>query len=427
MKVAFHLHNDGIEHIDLSMIERGNPGIGGSEYLAVLVAVILAMDGHIDVVSLPNKPCLLPKVLPYCVCGDVTGAIDYCRNNDIDILVIDPKYFPKDNQNKVDTSVVYRYPEVKFILWANNFISISIQKKLLSAPNVLRIVNVGREEYDLYRDCSFFHKTTYIYNAFPLNNYRGLIPNNRRPHHVVYIGNLVRIKGFHVLAKAWPKIVSEVPDAELFVIGSGKLYDRNNKLGKWGVAEEKYEKLFMPYLVSNNRIMPSVHFLGILGEEKNDVIAHCKVGVPNPAGESETFGYTALEMQSLDCKVTTIKCPAYLDTVKDKECLYNHEKDLADYVIRLLKDDCETKYDETIDWIKAKFSTEVICKEWLNLLTSDLMKPAAVQNVNNNYHMKYFKEAIRIMTPLCIKQNLPSLERLYRLKYRIKALLKVEK
>ena len=422
LKIAFHLHNDGIEDVDFSNVEIANPGVGGTPFLAVLIPTLLVSLNKYEIISLSNKAAKLPAKLSNYICGNISGAAEYCEKHQVDYLVIDPKYLPKGVEKNIDVSFFQKYPKCNFLLWANNFISIKQQKNMLSCPNVLRIINVGREQYDLYRDCSFFDKTTYIYNAYPFDiiDKFSLQPNYLRPNHVIYIGSLIPTKGFHYLAKAWKEVLKEIPDAELFVIGSGALYDRTNKLGKYGIASEDYENYFMPYLEKCGKIHDSVHFLGVLGSEKYDVMKHCKLGVPNPSGASETFGYTAVEMQSAGCKVTTKKCPGYIDTVVDKGSLYtNPEKQLATYIIKFLNNKNTDNYKETIEELKQKFSPQIIVKEWEKLFDSDLTQKAVSYKINNNYRLKYCKEVIRKYVPDSIKKIIPSIERLYSLRNKI--------
>ena len=91
---------------------------------------------------------------------------------------------------------------------------------------------------------------------------------------VTYVGSLVPAKGFHRLAQIWPEVISKVPNAELYVIGNGKVYDRNAKLGKYGISQSDYENQFMKYLTDDEgEILKSVHFCGIVGKEKRDIFA----------------------------------------------------------------------------------------------------------------------------------------------------------
>ena len=79
----------------------------------------------------------------------------------------------------------------------------------------------------------------------------------------------------------------------------------------------------MSYLTNEKgEVLPSVHFLGILKEEKLGVMGKCKVAVPNPTGVSECLPITAMEMQLAGCSIATVLHPAYLDTVFNKSYLY---------------------------------------------------------------------------------------------------------
>ena len=124
----------------------------------------------------------------------------------------------------------------------------------------------------------------------------------------------------------------EVPDAQLHVVGSGKLYDRNSKLGVYGIAEESYENSFIKGITDRaGELLPSVHFHGVMGEEKKELIARTSVGVANPAGRTETLGISAIEFSSRGVPVVTIASGGFLDTVENEKTglLYNDTKDLA--------------------------------------------------------------------------------------------------
>ena len=111
-----------------------------------------------------------------------------------------------------------------------------------------------------------------------------------------------------------------------------------------------------------------------MGIEKYDLLNKCKVGVPNPWGESETFGYTAVEMEMMGCLVTTIKCPGYLDTIYDQSNLYKNIDQLGEYVVKLLKTE-NNNYEETLKFID-RFSISQITKEW-NVFLNSIQCPEA--------------------------------------------------
>jgi glycosyltransferase involved in cell wall biosynthesis len=249
---------------------------------------------------------------------------------------------------------------------------------------------------------------TAIYNGIDMDNIKKqsetVMPFQQRPLHVTYIGNLAKQKGFHILARAWPQILRDCPDAVLNVIGSGKLYDRNSKLGEYGIAEATYEKAFMPYLKDiDGRIFPSVKFWGIIsGKKKNEILQNTRVGVPNPSGRTETFGYGAIEMQAFGALVATIQCPGHLDTVyQSASILYRkvkyQEKELAESVLSLLNRS-ENRYDEVMQFLEANFSIDKVADEWHQLFM-DMMEnkeiPVIPIKANKKYRLKRWKEANR--------------------------------
>ena len=266
--------------------------------------------------------------------------------------------------------------------------------------------------YDLYRDHKIYHKTTYIYNCVPSGNAREMVrsaPYHSRRNVVVYVGSLVPFKGFHLLAQAWPQIIEEVPDAEMYVIGSGKLYDKNSQLGEWGVAEESYEKSFMPFLTQSGKIIPSVHFMGVMGEDKKEILLKSKVGVPNPSGITETFCLSAVEMQMHGCRIATINYPGYLDTVRNGK-LFGRRGNLAEVVVELLKSS-DNEYDKSMDYFEEKFSYDSVISRWEELLhTGEIHYSDKLTNIF--YRYKWLKELLRIVKQyLPILYHMPMLER----------------
>lgn len=413
MKIAFYINNDTYSDVNFLEVLKGNPGVGGSEYLSVAVPAALSSKGNVDVVLFSNKPCVLSSTLEHIVCGNLRNALKMIQDRKFDYFVVDYKL--------VMDVAFSDYPDIKFLLWAHNFIQYNILNKLEKCSNVVKIINVGREQMDLFRDMPIFNKETFVYNLCPFNkdtskHLLSLIPNKSRAHDVVYIGSLIPAKGVHVLAKAWPDIKRAVKDAQLYIIGSGRLYNHQSVLGQRNIAEKQYEDLIFKNLGNNINVLDSVHFLGVLGEEKNNVMAHCKVGVPNPTGDTETFGISAVEMQYWGCRVITQKCPGYLDSIYWQDGLYSNYKKLADYVIRALKDN---SYDEkiAIKFVTTHFSIEVITTAWEKLLKN--ISNIQIPPVNNNYHQKHLKEAIRKIFPKLIRQYMIPIEVFHNRCYKI--------
>jgi glycosyltransferase involved in cell wall biosynthesis len=407
MKVGFYFDKNNAGNLNCLGIMKGNPGLGGSEYEFLLVSYLLEQR-DIDPVLFTASPILVPHQHVITVKG-IKELCDSCIKENISILVI--------NQGAFDRSFFDFYGDkISLILWAHNDMSSDQLDVFNKLSYVKRIVCCGREMLDLFRDHLVTRKSTYVYNIFPLHEkswYKSKI-NFCDNHNVVYMGMLHPVKGFHVLARSWKKIVNRVPDAQLYVIGSGKLYDKDAKLGKYGVASESFERLIFPYLEDEDgNLLASVHFMGLMGVEKYDILGKCKVGVPNPTGNSECLPITALEMQLMGCNITTIYHSAYIDTVMNQAYLYHSTSQLANYVIRRLKAKRDN-YDDLYEFISKKFNADKSIARWEHILTT-INEPMVLEPCSSQrYQMKKFKNFLfkaKLMIPWL--NRLPLVERFY--------------
>lgn len=407
-RVAFYLDNSAIRATDCSNALDGNPGIGGTEWLFVAVSSLLAnRDNDIETVLYTTVSGTFPVGIDNRVVKDLSDAIELADSSGFDYLVV--KHLA---DNIISGRLDVRTKHLQIICWCHVFVchwelDYYAQNHLIS-----KVVFVGREMYDLYRDHKIYHKATYIYNCVPSGNAREMVqkaPYHSRRNVVVYVGSLVPFKGFHLLAQAWPRIIEEVPDAEMYVIGSGKLYDKNSQLGEWGIAEESYENSFMPFLTQSGKIIPSVHFMGVMGEDKKEILLKSKVGVPNPSGITETFCLSAVEMQMCGCRIATINYPGYQDTVRNGK-LYGRRGDLAEVVVELLKSS-DNDYDKSMDYFEEKFSYDSVISRWEELLhTGEIHYSDKLTNIC--YRYKWLKELLRIVKHyLPILYHMPMLER----------------
>lgn len=393
MKIAFYIPNKNIANADLSTIQSGNPGIGGTEYAMLSLSYYLASYEDLSIHTYSNTVLKnYPADTSRHIAGDLQDALQQALTDNIDIIIV----HHSEHSMRKDAFDILNSSKVSVVVWIHNFISSKHLSFYSEAIPVKRIVFVGREFYYLYRDHPAVYKSTYIYNGISIPDSMDLIPFNQRKNEVTYIGNLIKGKGFHVLAKAWKQVVRECPTAHLNVIGSGKLYNRSSKMGKYGIAEEKYERLFMKYLCDDSgNIMSSVTFHGILGAEKDEIIGNTKVGVPNPTGQSETFGYTAIEMALGGSLITTIKCPGYLDTVSSSGILYESPKELAKSILKLLQRE-DNDYSATLEFIRSNFAYQTISRKW-HALFIDIAenKPVRLTDEPISYRLGKLREKMR--------------------------------
>lgn len=399
IKIGVYLNNKSISNVDCRKILDGNPGIGGSEYAIILLVYFLSnyYNEKISITLYADEIGLLPSSIHVVKITDVSDAINEAAKQECSIFVL----------KHVENLEIYNTANtmnLKFIVWCHNFANRKKLNDYVKLPHIKMLVCVGREQLDIYRDHRAYDKSCFIYNGVylkPYNDYlKKLTPFRERKNEVTYIGNLISAKGFHVLAKAWPKVLKKIPDAHLHVIGSGKLYDRESVLGIFGFAEKKYESIFMKYLVDKEeKKLSSVTFHGILGKEKDEILNNTKVGVPNPSGSTETFGYTAVEMQLMGALTTSKKCSGYVDTFFNKKMLYNNENNLSKNIVRLLKSK-DNEYKQMYDFIDSNFSLHIVAEKWVDLfLKIDQNIPIVKSHklINPWHNKKIFRELNRIL------------------------------
>lgn len=358
VNVAFYLPNNGFAEVDCSKILEANPGIGGSEYMIITIATLLTKNEHINIIIYMQKEMALPIGVKYKLCKTFSDAIAKANEIGADFFL-----FKHEHKYIAERTIPQQKIKVNLIPWCHNFVQFKDLDFYSSNVNIIRILCVGREQMMQYEDHIAFNKSDYIYNCINFNRTETYQEYSKRKNIVTYIGSLTPSKGVHWLTDAWPEVIKKVPDAKLYIIGGENLYSRilsNEEKNKW------YKDRILRG-ISSPEIMSSVHFTGVLGKEKNKILAHTKVGVPNPSGYSETFGITAVEMQLFGCKIATIKCPGYFDTVYNG-ILYNQKSDLAPSIVKLLldKEDSENKNYQKI--LTKKFSYQNIYLEWCKYL-----------------------------------------------------------
>lgn len=417
IKIAFYIAVENLNDLDYSTILKGNPGIGGTEYEFLLVPYLLEKrDNGITPFLLSRSKQHFPhKNVQYV--NSLKDACEFCVAKQIPTIII--------NQGQFDQNILEPYKEnLSFILWAHNNISYPKLSLLSKLNYVKRIVCCGREMQDLYRDHIATFKSTYVYNIFPTKEkewYLNKMTSQKDNHNVVYMGCLAPQKSFHVLARAWKDVLKKVPDAQLYVIGSGQLYNKT-EVGKYGLAEENYENYFMSYLKDKNgELLSNVHFMGLMGIEKFEILSRCKVAVPNPTGLTECLPITAIEMQLMGCTIVTIKHPAYLDTVYNSQFLYTRTSQLADNIVKALLFGQKDSYDNTYQFITTKFGIEDNIQRWEEIIKNpDLCKLEKYSE--KSYQMKPLKDfLLHLKKRFPFLNSLQPVERFYNF-YRIRIL-----
>lgn len=396
MIVGFYFENKNICNVDCRVICNGNPGIGGTEYMIWYISTMLSYRyKDLSVILYANSIDKLPPKLNTTIIEDELEAIKQAEK-ECDILVLRGPYILNENFNYLNSS------KLKVISWCHNFEKYPWCELIGNNKAIVKNVCVGKEQLDRLRDTKLYKKSTYIFNTIQFELYSQ--SSRKQSHKVCYIGSLHKSKGFHKLAAIWPEVLKRVPDAELYVIGSGKLYNQNQNLGKFHIAEEKYESKFMKSLLNENgEIHSSVHFMDVMGgKEKIDFMKTMQVGIVNPLGVDETFCIGAVEFEAMGIPVVSVRKYALLDTVDDSKSglLFSNKNEFVNNVVKLLTDNelNQSMGRYASSFVNNKFSSDSVIEQWHDLLIDVYYDKANVidfraSNYTNN--KKWLREVNR--------------------------------
>lgn len=373
MKIAVHPQDyvageeNPYKNMDFRDPQLGNPGVGGTLFdnLSLGYALVNFSDCEVNFYC-REESNTYPDGVKVHIYRDNADLIEQVKADGNDVFVVRAD----ENSDFFDIYDRGRDAGLNIIAWSHNFMSGKFIKRLNANPAIKRIVMVSHEHYDAYMDHPAIAKSTYIHNMYDGRHCK-LREYPSEPA-VTFTGGLYRQKGFYVLASMWKDILKEVPRAKLYVVGSGRLYSRNAKLGAYGLADEKYEAEFMKYLTDDNgKIIPSVNFLGVLGPEKSEIYYKTTVGVMNPTGCDETLGMSALDMESCGVPVVTRAANGLFETVRHGETgfLGRNPEEIKKYIILLLKDkELNIRLGRKAkEFAEKSFLPELLVKQWLKL------------------------------------------------------------
>ncbi len=397
---------------DLSKPELGNPGIGGTQYNFVTLSYYYNKY-HKDVqwFFFCNQEVQIPNFITQIQIQDESDIAANLNSQRIDIFI----WRPVDHE-----SIVHQLSlsNTKGIAWMNNVPSPKTLSQLAQSTNTKQIVLAGHEALDLVRDHPIILKSRVIFNGFDPSPYQ-MDFEKKDPNLVVYLGSLTYAKGFHLLAKMWPNILRMNPNARLLVIGSGKLYHEDQKLGSYGLAEASYEDSFISYLLDeNSKIHPSVNFLGLLGREMISYLKQASVGIINPHGRSEVCPGSAIEFSACGTPVVAGARYGNLDVIEHKVSGYTEKKISRQIkrIINLMRNPSEVERmgQAGKELIRQKFNQEKIMGQWAQLfqeIQGDKMdKSVYPMKKNYLYNFKIIFELLRLIKfKLGVFPKLPSI------------------
>ena len=265
---------------------------------------------------------------------------------------------------------------VKFILWDQNGLTHRVRQKAAEESAFACIVCVSTQQADEHRHTLAFKKTTVIYNCID-SEFWTCERSQIEPKLIVYLGSLTPSKGFHHLARAWPKIRAVIPSARLIVCGSAKLYQSGAVVGRLGVASREYEDTeIIPYIGSSRQIARDngVEFLGkTTPEQTRNALASARLAIVNPnvTGSVECCSMASLEVQACGVPLIAGKAGGLLETVADGYTgrLISNPGKLDNVIIKELQNQYHNRLNtkERLAHL-AKFDPIRIRQEWVSLV-----------------------------------------------------------
>ena len=427
MKFGILFNDSKLKNKDFSTVRICNPGVGGTEYCYLMLMSYIRELENIEVIVYTyshNSNNRYPEGVLVKNYSTKKECVLKAKEDHVDVMLIN---FTEIEE--LDREI--RKCELSTLVWVHNLINANTVNFLNNNPFYKRIILLGNEHYERYMDHDFINKCVIIPNMVTVSNTmrETVLENN-----VVYTGALVKSKGFHSLARVWKKIVEEVPDAQLQIIGTGSLYDNTQVLGSLGIAESGYENEFLPFLLDKNgKLMDSVHFLGLLGSEKIDIYKKAKVGVVNPTAKTEVCPISVLEMAALGIPVVSKGKNGVPDTIKHNETglLISRERELANAIIKLLKDEKLNKKlgDTARNFVISDFTPEAILGKWVTIL-HDVVDG----NVSSSYHrdeIRYYNNDLKwlkiIIRKLRFGLKMKFIPTVVEIEYLVKRLVKGDK
>ncbi|WP_296049331.1 glycosyltransferase family 4 protein [uncultured Alteromonas sp.] len=371
MKVALYLENQNIANVNLRHPELGNPGVGGTEFNFITLAIELQRRyPFIDITLMAQSTALLPVELKVVQAQDCLAAVNCAVERGCELFIWRPTV-RADAAELISRLESYA---MAFVIWAHNTPQQEYLAAFAKATNVKSVVAVGEWQHQSIQYPAIQSKLTHIYNGFNAVSYQGDVLKD--PNLVVYTGSLIPVKGFGLLAQAWPKVLKKCPTARLLVIGSGQLYDRNATLGPWNIADEQFEnEHIIPFLSTSEGLPhPSVVFTGIMGIHKIPLLKSAICGVVNPSGKGENCPGSAIEFMASGTAVVSAASEGVQDIITDgfTGLLGDGVEALSANLITLLQHPEQAiKLGENGPWeVHKRFSYSRICAQWLAILVA---------------------------------------------------------
>ena len=343
-EIAFYIGlKNNRSAIEGAELDKGNPGVGGTQYLFLITVIMLNRLYGSNYALLLTDVCFsnADRCLVTEYAENEGAAIRYCEKNNIDNLVINANAADRVDPKIFETTV-------DIMLWAHNTLSAKRQRIAANTKSIKWVVCVSESQFKNMKDTPCFGKCTFINNVIPEYFYDHATLTDYSEEKAAYVGSLMPQKGAHDLIEIWRTVEKKCPHAQLYIFGGANLWNENIVLGGTGAADVFYDRILKKRLKKLAH-PENIHFMGAKGWEYIDkFVSTFRLGIVNPSHymRDETFCLSAVEMAAHGLPVISRQRYDGLQTtiIHGKNgYLEKSNKEIAKRMISVLSDPNESK------------------------------------------------------------------------------------
>jgi len=216
-------------------------------------------------------------------------------------------------------------------------------------------------------------------NPFYADNNGTQSMERESPQQAVFSGYVGESKGAHRVFQSWRHVRRALPDAQLVVAGSAKLYRDDASIGHYGVASPEFEQHYIYPLEQEfgSLEQAGVRLVGLLSPvELRSLYQRSSLGVVNlnAHNATETFSCSGVEMAACGLKVFSMASAALPETIgfTGNAILVTQPAQLVPSFVDALSQPNDMKNIESQQQqVRDRYSLSRIVEYWDELLLAD--------------------------------------------------------
>lgn len=318
--------------IDMKKVILGNTGMGGTQFLFLLLSSGLSKIKNIKInLVVVGKLKLENQDFEYNVFDNNKQALNFIKEKKFNTLIIRDKHISMYDE-------FIKKNKIKCIVWGHNHISWNQERSIYKNEHFIKVVCVSQQQFiNMKFVPSYIQKYTFINNIIGEKNI-DIRPVNYNLN-FYYIGGIEPSRGIFESIKFFNKIYKTNNKSHYYLFGAYNSLRANKiKTGDRGITFSKYEKKLFNYINKNN-LNNNVHFMGV--KDANYIEKFVKenggYGLFNfsKLRSGETFCLSALELEKYGIPIISKNKKDGLNTtVIDYKTgfLFNNEKEVLNNI-----------------------------------------------------------------------------------------------